>query len=275
MNTPTFDATKFRLFERSAHDRIADSYHAFFVPITEHAAEPLLDAAKVRAGTRMLDVATGSGVVAAHAVARQASVVGTDLSSRMVSLAATLNPACTFQEADVESLPFPEGAFDAVVCAFGIGHFPDAAAAIAECTRVLATGGRLALAWWDLPARNRLHGVLLEPVQEVGTAPVQDLPSGPPMFRYSDDEQLRDLLGSASLADVSVASHSFTYGIESADRLWSGAMGSLARTSALLLGQAPEVQRRIRSSFDRLVSEYLVSERIELPVAFKIAAGTR
>jgi len=275
MSTPTFDAERFRLFEKAAHDRIADSYHAFFVPITEHAAEPLLDAAHVGRGTRVLDVATGSGIVAAHAGARGASVVGTDISPRMVSLAARLNPGCTFQEADVESMPFPEGSFDSVVCAFGVGHFPDSGAAVAECARVLAAGGWLALAWWDLPARNRLQGVLLEAIQEAGAATVQQLPSGPPMFRYSDDDELRNLLSSAALGQVAVASHSFKYGIPNADILWDGAMGSLARTSALLLAQPSETQRRIRSVFDRLVSGYVSGGRIELPMAFKIASGRR
>ena len=275
MSAPTFDAERFRSFEKAAHDRIADSYHAFFVPITEHAAEPLLDAAHVGRGTRVLDVATGPGVVAAHAGARGASVVGTDISSRMVSLAARLNPGCTFQEADVESMPFAEGSFDSVVCAFGIGHFPDPGAAVGECARVLAGGGWLALAWWDQPARNRLQGVLLEAIQEAGAAAAQQLPSGPPMFRYSDDDELRNLLGSAGLDRVAVATHSFKYGIPNADALWDGAMGSLARTSALLLAQSPETQRRIRSVFDRLLAGYVSGGHIQLPMAFKIASGRR
>jgi ubiquinone/menaquinone biosynthesis C-methylase UbiE len=275
MSTPTFDAERFRFFEKAAHDRIADSYHAFFAPITEHAAEPLLDAAHVGRGTRVLDVAAGSGIVAAHARARGACVVGTDISPRMVSLAARLNPGCTFQEADVESMPFKEGSFDSVVCAFGVGHFPDPGAAVAECARVLAAGGWLALAWWDLPARNRLQGVLLEAIQEAGATAVQKLPPGPPMFRYSDDDELRNLLRSAVLDQVAVASHSFKYGIPDADTLWNGAMGSLARTSALLLGQPPETQRRIRSVFDRLMAGYVSGGRIELPMAFKVASGRR
>lgn len=276
MSEPRLDAERFRQFEKTAHDRIADSYHAFFVPITEHSAEPLLDAAGVRSGTRVLDVATGSGVVAAHAAARRAAVVGVDISPRMVSLATRLNPACLFREADVESLPFPEGSFDSVVCAFGIGHFPNAGDAVAECARVLAAQtGRLALAWWDVPARNRLHGVLLESIQEAGAVPPRDLPPGPPMFRYSDDEQIRDLLRTSNFDDVAVTSHHFTYAIAGPEMLWDGAMGSLARTSALLAAQSPELLRRIRSGFDRRLAPHLVSGRIALPVAFIVASGRK
>jgi SAM-dependent methyltransferase len=276
MSESRSDAERFRQFEKSAHDRIADSYHAFFVPITEHAAEPLLDAVDVRSDTRVLDVATGSGVVASHAAARQAAVIGVDISPRMVSLAARLNPTCMFREAEVESLPFSKGSFDAVVCAFGIGHFPNAGAAVAECARVLvAPTGRLALAWWDVPARNRLHGVLLESIQAVGVVPPRDLPPGPPMFRYSDDEQIRDLLRTARLDDVAVTSHHFTYAIGGPEMLWDGAMGSLARTSALLAAQPPELLRRIRFEFDRLLAPYWVSGHIALPVAFIVASGRK
>jgi len=275
VTTEIIDAKRFREFERTAHDRIADSYHAFFVPITEQAAEPLLDTASVRSGMRILDVATGSGVVAAHAAARGAVATGVDISSRMVSLAAELNPACTFREGDVECLPFADGSFDAVVCAFGIGHFPCAEAAVAECARVLVPGGRLAFAWWDAPVRNRLHGVLLEAIAAADAQPPPDLPVGPPMFRYSDDGAFGALLALAGLEGVTVTAHSFTYSIASADALWEGAIGSLARTAALLRGQTVEAQRRIRSTFDRLLAAYSTSQGLSLPMAFKIASGRK
>jgi SAM-dependent methyltransferase len=269
------DADRFREFERSAHDRIADSYHAFFVPITEHAAEPLLDAAGVQKDTKMLDVASGSGIVAAHAARRKASATGVDLSPRMVTLAATLHPTCTFRQADVESLPFADRSFDAIVCAFGLGHFPSAERAVAECVRVLAPKGKLAFAWWDIPARNRFQGVLLESIQEAGATAPPDLPAGPPMFRFSEDAELRGLLAHAHLEEVTVLSHSFSYRVPSTAALWDGAMGSLARTSALLRGQTAEMQSRIRSIFDRLASVYAVTGGIDLPMAFKIVSGRR
>jgi ubiquinone/menaquinone biosynthesis C-methylase UbiE len=275
MSAPTIDADRFREFEQAAHDRIAKSYHAFFVPITEHAAEPLLDTAGVGSRMRILDVATGSGVVAAHAAARGAIATGVDISSRMVSLAAELHPACTFREADVESLPFADGSFDAVLCAFGIGHFPRAEVAAAECARVLVSGGRLALAWWDAPMRNRLHGVLLEAVAEADAKPPPDLPAGPSMFRYSDDGAFGALLVSTGLEQVAVTPHAFTYSIPSREALWEGAMGSLARTAALLGGQTPEVQRRIRASFNRLTAAYSTPQGLQLPMAFKIASGRK
>src|SRR5215204_4870626 len=147
------DAERLREFEREAHTRLAPNYDAFFSPVTALAAPVLLDAAAVGPGTRLLDVACGPGRVAARAAERGAIATGVDLAPGMVALARHLHPGIEFREGEVEALPFGDDAFDALVCSFGLGHFPDPERAAAECARVVEPGGRLALAWWDDPAR--------------------------------------------------------------------------------------------------------------------------
>src|SRR3954462_13278 len=271
----TIDRNAFRDFERKAHDQLANSYHALFVPVTEHAAEPLLSAARIRAGMRVLDVACGSGVIAKHAAKRGARVTGVDLAPRMLELAARLNPGCTFQEASVDAMPFKDGAFDAVVCAFGIGHFPDPPAAVAECARVASGGALCAFAWWDLPAKNRMHGVLLAALEEVKPTPPADLPAGPPLFRYSEDEAFRELLETAGLRQVGIASHTFTWRLANAEALWAASMGCMARNSALINSQTPEVRERIHEAFIRHANEHLTACGLDLPMAFKVCAGAK
>jgi SAM-dependent methyltransferase len=102
------DAQRLREFERRSHDQLAGSYCDFFTSVTTLAAEPLLDAAEVAFGVRVLDVATGPGSLVAAAVHRGAQPVGVDLSSKMIELARQRYPSIEFHEADVERLPFPE-----------------------------------------------------------------------------------------------------------------------------------------------------------------------
>jgi ubiquinone/menaquinone biosynthesis C-methylase UbiE len=127
------DAEQLRAFERQCHDVLAATYHEFFAPATAMAIEPLLDAVGLRPGMHLLDVATGPGALAAAAASRGAQAVGVDLSPRMVDLAPRIHPGVDFREAEVEHLPFADRSFDAVVCGFGLGHFPRPEAAVAEC----------------------------------------------------------------------------------------------------------------------------------------------
>jgi hypothetical protein len=55
------DAERFRSFEREQHDNLAAAYHEFFTPVTALAIKPVLEAVRLRAGTYLLDVATGPG----------------------------------------------------------------------------------------------------------------------------------------------------------------------------------------------------------------------
>jgi len=269
------DAEAFRHFERAAHDRIANSYQTFFEPVTRHAVESLLNTAHVGTGTRLLDVATGPGQVAAQAAARGAVVIGVDLAPRMIELATQLHPTLTFHITDVETLPFAEGSFDAIVCNFGIGHFPRPERAVEECVRVLVGGGRLSFSWWDIPERTRLQGVFIDALHQAGAIPPPDIPTGPPLFRFSAEDEFAAVLRAARLRHVVVQGQAFTYCVSTPDALWTGALGSLARTAATFRGQTADVQQRIRAVFDRLVRAYAGEDGIALPMAFKIASGCK
>jgi SAM-dependent methyltransferase len=276
MSTPTIDPEAFRRFEKAAHDRVSAQYNDFFAPVTSWLIEPLLDAARVDKGTRLLDVATGPGIVVARAIARGArSAIGVDLSPKMLALAARLHPGLDYREADGEALPFPDGAFDAVVSNFGLGHFPRPSVALAELARVVAPGGMLALSWWDLPARARVNGIFFDAATEAGVTQSPDVPAGPPPFRFSADEQFAALLRAVGMTDVTVRTVSFTHRISDLDSWWNGGLGSLARASANILGQPAEIQRKVRETFDRLAKVYEVPGGLDVPVSAKIASGRK
>ena len=276
MSERQIDADAFRNFERSAHDEIADGYRCFFTAVTDYAVEPLLDAASVWAGTRVLDVATGPGVVAFRAAGRGASVViGVDIAPRMLALAAARYPRVDFREGDAEDLALADHSFDCVVSNFGIGHFPRPERALSEFVRVLSPGGAVAVSWWDVPARHRVNGIFFDAMSEAGAVPPADLPTGPPMFRFSDDPALSGALRCAGLAEVTVRSFSFIHRLASPDDLWNGIIGGTVRTSIGIRRQSKEVQARIRAAFDRLVQPCVAPGGINVPVAFKIASGRR
>ena len=136
------DAPSFKELERHGWGAKAGDYDAFAGQITIGAVDPLLDATSVGAGTRLLDVASGPGYVAAGAAARGAQAIGVDFAANMVAEARHRFPGIDFREGDAENLTFDAGSFDAVTCGFGLLHIADPDKAIAEACRVLRPGGR-------------------------------------------------------------------------------------------------------------------------------------
>ncbi len=127
----------FHSFEQSGWQRAAGRYGDAFGGLTSQTIPRLLAAANVSPGTRLLDVASGPGYVAAAAASAGASAVGVDFSSEMVRLAAARYPGIVFQEGDAEALAFPDESFDAVTLNFGVLHLARPDAALAEARRVL------------------------------------------------------------------------------------------------------------------------------------------
>ena len=267
------DAERLRAFERQGHDGLATSYHAFFAAVTALAVSPLLDAVHLRLGTRLLDVATGPGALAAEAAKRGARPVGIDLSPKMVELARRLHPAIDFREADVEHLPFADDTFDAVVCAFGLGHFPRPQVAVAECVRTLLPEGRIAFSWWDDPSRQRIQGIFRDAMAEVGISMPPDVPQGHNVHRFSDTGEFLRLLEGAGLTEVAVIEHATIYSVPDTETLWRGGLGSLVLTGAAIRQQDKPTQDLIRTAFERCASIYKSPDGLRLPVAFKVGCG--
>jgi SAM-dependent methyltransferase len=114
--------------------------------------EQLCEAVDLRAGQRVLDVATGHGITALAAARRGGDVIGVDyvpeLLERGRQRAAADRLPVTFQEGDAEHLPFPDGAFDVVLSTFGVMFTPDQERAAQELLRVCRPGGKIGLANW-------------------------------------------------------------------------------------------------------------------------------
>jgi SAM-dependent methyltransferase len=115
-------------------------------------AERLVDAADLRAGSAVLDVASGSGNAAIAAARLGAVVTGVDyvpsLLERGRERAAAERVAIDLRAGDAEALPFPAAAFDATISVFGSMFAPDHTRTAAEILRVTRPGGTIGLASW-------------------------------------------------------------------------------------------------------------------------------
>jgi len=119
-------------------------------------APPLVDAARVAEGERVLDLACGTGVVtriAAQRAGARGHVTGVDLNSGMIAVARSLprpeGAPIEWLEGSALAIPLRDAAVSVVLCQQGFQFFPDKPLAMREMRRVLEPGGRLALSVWS------------------------------------------------------------------------------------------------------------------------------
>jgi SAM-dependent methyltransferase len=187
-----------------------EAYQRHLVPaIFAPWATLLLELARLQPGEHVLDAACGTGVVARAATSRvgaTGTVTGVDLNPGMLEVArATAGEAgqsITWQEGNLEALPFADRAFDVVLCQQGLQFCPDKAAAIAELRRVLRDGGRLALSVWrDIGHCPYILAVTGALAHHVGAEASQRM-SAPCSFGKAD--ALRAVLSQGGFKDVRV-----------------------------------------------------------------------
>ena len=187
----------------------AENYERHFVPaIGGPVAELTLEVAALRQGERVLDVACGTGVVArraADAVGPTGAVTGLDLAADMIHVARTVpapaEPLIEWHVGDAASLPFPDAAYDVVVCQMGLMFMADQTAAVAEMRRVLAPGGRAVVV---------TPGAIQPPFEIMERAIVEHIDANLGgfvrlVFSMHDPEALAALLRHAGLDDVTTS----------------------------------------------------------------------
>jgi ubiquinone/menaquinone biosynthesis C-methylase UbiE len=196
---------------------------AFFRPC----ADLLLDLAAAGPGERVLDVACGTGIVARRAGGRvggAGQVVGVDVNPAMIDIARAVaaggagaaggSAAVEWRRGDAAALPLPTGVFDVVCCQQGLQFFTDQPGALAEMYRVLAPGGRVALAVWrgidHHPAFTAVVRALDRHVGAEAAAMMRSPFAGP------DRDMLRQLLDEAGFGKISIRIGVLTVRFESA-----------------------------------------------------------
>jgi ubiquinone/menaquinone biosynthesis C-methylase UbiE len=257
-------------------------WHAQIAAFTRAATEALLEAARLRPGMRVLDLASGVGDPAlsiAQAVGPSGHVIATDLGPGMIGLAEELAKArglanIEFRVADAEALPFPEQSFDVVTCRFGVMFFPDQVKAFQECRRVLKPGGRVAFVVWG--KREQLfQAVTGDILMKYVEAPPPD-PQAPDAFMFGERGLLERRIKAATFSDVREEVRTVT-------GLWTGSLEEFWQQFSELAPQrrkaiaklAPETVANLEAEILAGLRKLLVGKVLTVPLEIVIGTGAK
>lgn len=214
--------------------------------------ESLCEAVDLRAGSTVLDVAAGNGNCSLAAARRWCEVTSTDYVPALLEggrrRAEAERLPITFQEADAEALPFPDGAFDVVLSSFGIQFTPNHARTASELLRVCRSGGRIGLAnWTPRGFIGQLFGVIGRHVPP---------PKGvTPASRWGSEDYLQQLFGE-SASEIRSTRRDFNFRYRSPKhwidvfRTWYGPMHKA------FASLSPELQRQLDQDLQQLIAEF-------------------
>lgn len=260
-----------------AWDRQADRMAALAARLNQ----PLIEAAEVRPGLEILDLASGAGEPAltlAALVAPGGSVTASDLVEEMLAGARRRAEAAKlanlrFELADMEALPFAEASFDRITCRFGLMFPPDTAKALREARRVLRPGGLAAWMVWGKLSENTVFQVLDRVTKERLGASFLDREINP--FRFAEPGSLDPLLARAGFDPATSTEHSFAPRVEAGTPFWRPTLDLMVghEVQALPPAERAALDRTIEAAFAPHLQDgfYRLKTQIRIHVGHKPA----
>jgi SAM-dependent methyltransferase len=276
-----------RLYEEWTGDKTVRAWrkwHAQIAAFTHGATEAILEAAHLRPGMRVLDLASGVGDPAlsiAGEVAPSGRVTATDLGPGMMSLAEELarKRAITnieFREASAESLPFPDESYDVLTCRFGVMFFPDLPKALRECFRVLKPGGRTTFVAWgrkEQPFFTTTAGIVLK---HVPVPPPPPDPDGPSMFMFGERDRLRCALEATGFSNVHeedrIVAGRWALSVE---EYWEQFTEVAAPFRPLIEQLTPEKMAQAQAEILATLKKFWNGKELNMPLEIVIGTGVR
>lgn len=186
----------------------------------------LCEAAALKPGMRVLDLACGTGqpaLSAATMVAPDGSVMATDIAPTMVAVVARRAGELGLanieaREMDMDRLDFPDASFDAVTCRWGFMFSPQPVQAMSEARRVLRPGRRLATVTWDFGPANTWMAIARRARANLGVQPTGG--GGAPPAALDTVESLSEALRQARFSELTVEHKVFQFEFASGEEWW-------------------------------------------------------
>lgn len=229
MSKGNFNPDDFKISQRQSWDSVASGWQKWWKTIeigAQKVSNRLVELAEIRAGLRVLDIATGIGepaITAGKVVGKKGHVTATDISPQMLAIGKErarslgLQDIVEFAQSDAENLKLGTNqTFDATLCRWGLMFLPNLDIALSNIRRLLVSGGNLAAAVWSEPSKVPFINLSMDTARKhlQTSFPGQGSP-GP--FSLADVGLLKKSFLKAGFTDVRSEKIAVTFEFDSAE----------------------------------------------------------
>jgi SAM-dependent methyltransferase len=284
-DAPAFDPAAYKATTREQWQRAAEAWHRWGPTLEEwlgEATTAMLDATRVAAGSRVLDVAAGAGgqtIAAAHRAGPSGAVVATDISPNILEFAAAAAAAAGLSNvetrvADGEQPGAEPGAYDAVISRVGLIYFPDRQAALAAMRDALRPGGRIGAIVYSTPDRNEFFSIPVSIIRRRAQLPPPP-PGAPGPFSLGAPGAIEKELERADFRDVVATRIEAPLRLPAVADYVRFARESFGALHQMLAGLPPDEQDDVWQEIARELSRFDGPSGFVGPCELVVAAGTR
>ena len=247
------------------------------------ATEMMLDLAGVQVGSRVLDVAAGSGestLMAARRIGPTGYALAADVSANMLNAAAEAARKAGIVNIETrvmnaENIELDADSFDAVICRIALMLFPNPAKALSEMHRVVKPGGKVAVMVYSGLEKNPYHEIFQEAVRRMGNIP-WPAPGEPWMYALGAPGLLEGLYSGAGFINISVRAAPIPRRFQSAAAAVGNMKKAIAGDIGVLMNRLKEADRdRAWGEIEEKFKRFEGPNGFEVPGEVLIGVGTK
>ena len=285
-STPTFDPAKYKATTEQQWQAAAEAWHRWGPTLAKWlgpSTELMLDMARVREGSRVLDIAAGAGeqtIVTARRVGSDGYVLATDISSNILEFAASEARAAdldnvetrvmdgeNLEELDAES-------FDAVISRVGLIYFPDQQKALTGMLRVLKPGGRIGAIVYSTPDKNQFFSIPISIIRKRAELP-PPLPGQPGPFSLGAPGVLEDAFRTAGFRDIETRVVNAPVRMTSAAECVRFERESFGALHQMMSGLSEPEREETWQEIEQELKQFETSDGFEGPCEMVVGAGVK
>jgi len=245
----------------------------------------MIEQLSLQPGMRLLELAAGpgdTGFLAAELIAPGGTLISSDATEGMLEVArqraADLDLSgvkLEFKQLEIEWIDLPTASVDAILCRWAYMLTVDPEAGVREARRVLAPGGRIALAVWDGPDANPWATIPTDALVQGGYIEPIDRGVSAGIFSLADPQRLQAMLEEAGFVDVLVESIDVTREYDRFDKFWDESL-ELSPSLSVALGRLTDEQRdELRRRAESLAAPFAEGDgAIHLPGTSLVASAS-